>query len=87
MWYRQWLSPHRQLVAVCAITLIPAVAGTWLTWRLIEQDRSLAKQRALERLESAADRVVAASQQSLSELENQIPDSGHAPEHTVLVTA
>src|SRR5260221_14007940 len=93
MWFRQWLAPPRQLLVVFAITLLPAVAGGWLTWRLIEQDRSLARQRNLEGLESIADRIVAVSQQRLSELESRVSalsaesKGGHAPEHTVLVTA
>jgi signal transduction histidine kinase len=85
MWLRQWLAPPRQLLVVFAITLIPAVAGGWLTWRLIEQDRSLARQRNQENLESIADRIAAVSQQRLSELDNRVAALS-APEHMVLVT-
>ena len=85
MWSRLWLSPSRQLLIVLAIMLIPGAAGIWLTWRIIDQDRSLARQRSFERLESVADRIVAASQQSLSELESQF--AGDPPQHLVLVIA
>ena len=88
MWFRQALAPPRQLLVVFAVTLIPGVTGVWLTWRLIEQDRSLGRQRTLERLESAADRLVAATQQSLARLQKftSLPGA-QAPEHTVLVVA
>src|SRR5438445_1736130 len=87
MWFRQGLAPPRQLLVVFAVALIPAVTGVWLTWRLIEQDRALGRQRALERLESAADRLVAATQQSLSRLQESISSPGQPPEHTALVIA
>ena len=55
---RKWFaSPRRVLILFFAITLIPAAALGYLTWRLIEQDRSVAKQRLQERLDQAADRI------------------------------
>src|SRR5262245_41692443 len=58
-----------------AVMLVLSVAFVWLGWRLIEQDRSLEKQRSQERLEYAADRVAVALQQNTSEFERLVNSS------------
>src|SRR5688572_16829503 len=76
----RWLQPPRHVLAIfLTIMLVSAGALGWLGWQLLEQDRSLERQRLQERLEQAADQTVAALQRSLSELEahlNLIPSAG-----------
>lgn len=55
-----------------AITIVPAAALGWLSWRILEQDRALESQRVRERLEHSADLVVAALDRRLTETEGQI---------------
>ena len=67
MTMRAWLSPPRRLLALFfAVTLAPAAGLVWLGWRLLEQDRQLVTQRAMERREYAADRIVDMLRQELS---------------------
>jgi signal transduction histidine kinase len=55
------LPPSRRLLALFLIlTVAPAAGLAWLGWRLLEQDRALEAQRALERQEYAADLVASA---------------------------
>src|SRR5712692_2670792 len=70
MAFRRWFQPPRQLLAVfLAMTIVSALALSWLGWRMIQQDRALEAQRDQERLELAADRAAAALQRRLAELE------------------
>ncbi len=70
----QWLRPPRHLLALfLAVTLIPATALAWLSWRLLEQDRALEGQRVQERLERAADLITAALERRLLEMTDQLP--------------
>lgn len=62
-----------------AITLAPATALAWLSWRLLQQDRALESQRVRERLERSADLVVAALARRLGEAENQLAANPAAP--------
>jgi two-component system, OmpR family, phosphate regulon sensor histidine kinase PhoR len=58
----QTLSPlavRRSLPLFLAIVVCLAIWLVWLTWRLMEQDRTLADQRSHERLEQIADLAVA----------------------------
>lgn len=68
-----------------AITVIPAAALAWLGWRMLEQDRALESQRAQERLEHAADRVSAALERSLAELEGQLESGSPVPANAVVI--
>jgi signal transduction histidine kinase len=52
-----------------AMTLLVAAALGWLGWRLLGQDRALARQRRLEQVEAAADRVAGALYRRLAEFE------------------
>jgi len=64
---REWFRPPRRLLVLfLAVTVVPASALAWLSWRLLEQDRALENQRIQERLEHAADLIAAAIEQQLS---------------------
>jgi hypothetical protein len=83
MTMRAWLSPPRRLLALFfAVTLAPAAGLVWLGWRLLEQDRQLETQRAMERRESAADRIVGILQQELSASRQFLADPGRIAELT-----
>jgi signal transduction histidine kinase/tetratricopeptide (TPR) repeat protein len=83
MTMRAWLSPSRRLLALFfAVTLAPAAGLVWLGWRLLEQDRQLEAQRAMERREYAADRIVAALRQEVSDTLRLLSDPGRLPELT-----
>jgi threonine/homoserine/homoserine lactone efflux protein len=50
MTMRTWMSPPRHLLGLFfAVTLAPAAGLVWLGWSLLEQDRQLETQRAMER--------------------------------------
>ncbi len=72
-----------------SVALLFAGAVGWLGWRLLLQDRALARQRRLEQLEAAADRVIAAMYRRLAELEEALADPrvGPVPPESVLVRA
>ena len=71
---REWFGPPRHLLVLfLAVTVVPATALGWLTWRLLEQDRALENQRIQERLEHTADSIAAAMDRRLSDLEEQLP--------------
>jgi len=53
-------STRRVSTLFLSVALLFAGALGWLGWRLIQQDRALARQRRVEHLEAAADRVSAA---------------------------
>ena len=76
-----WLRPSRHLLALFfAVTLVPAVGLIWLGWRLLEQDRALEVQRAMELREHAADRIVNAFQQKLRAIRQTLADSSQVSE-------
>jgi signal transduction histidine kinase len=72
-----------------AVALLFSGALSWLGWRLLLQDRALARQRRLEQLDAAADRVIAAMYLQLGELEEVLagPQHGPVPAEAVLVRA
>jgi len=70
---RAWLRPPRSLLVVfLVVMLLPAATLIVLGVRLLEQDRALAAQRRLERLEHAVDRVVRALEQDLALLAKRL---------------
>ena len=83
MTMRAWLSPPRRLLALFfAVTLAPAAGLVWLGWNLLEQDRQLEAQRAMERRESAAERIVGLLQQELSAFRQLLANPGRIDELT-----
>ncbi len=71
----RWLSPPRHLlVFLFTLTLVPAVGLVWLGWRLMRQDQALEVQRAMDRRELAADRIVNTLQQELTETRETLAD-------------
>lgn len=65
--------PSRSLVAlIVGITVVPLATLLWLGWRLLEQDRLLEGQQVQQRVERAADLVVAALQRALSASEQRL---------------
>ena len=73
MWFAHWLEPPRRTLAVF-LGLMLVFGGTlgWLGWRLVEQDRSLERQRVQERLEQSADSIAAGLQRNLSDIEKHL---------------
>ncbi len=83
---------HHALAVFLSIMLIFGGALGWLSWKLLEQDRSLERQRVQERLEQAADHMAAALERSLSGLENYLnfvpgPNAKALPEGAVVLLA
>jgi len=69
--------PSRRLLALfLALTVAPAAGLVWLGWRLLEQDRALEAQRALERQDHAADLVVNALSRQIAISRQQLTQSG-----------
>src|SRR5713101_1705375 len=67
-WFR---SPRYFLTLFLAIMLILAASLSWLSWRLLKQDRALESQRIQERLDNAADLIAASLQRKFSESKDQ----------------
>ena len=77
---RRWFRPPRHLLALfLAVTIIPATALAWLSWRLLEQDRALASQRVQEQLEHAADLVAADFGRRLADIQELLPALAASP--------
>jgi two-component system, OmpR family, phosphate regulon sensor histidine kinase PhoR len=72
-------STRRVSTLFLSVALLFAGALGWLGWRLIQQDRALARQRRVEQLEAAADRVSAAMYRQLGELEEALADPERGP--------
>jgi hypothetical protein len=82
-------SPRKIQTLFLAVTLLFAGALGWLGWRLVQQDRALARQRRVEQLEAAADRVSAAVYRRLADFEEALADPVHGrlPAGAVLLRA
>ena len=64
------LKPARKLLFVfLAVALVPAGLAGWLGWRLMEQDRGMAKERLREIRERRADEVAQTLSRALAALE------------------
>ena len=83
------ISPRKVQLLFLTVTLLFAGAFGWLGWRLLRQDRALARQRRLEQMEAAADRVSADLYRRLTELEAALPlwEKTGIPDQAVLVRA
>ena len=59
--------PPRRLVAlVLTITVVPLGVFLWLGWKLTQQDRAIERQQRRDRLQLAADKVIAAVDRAVS---------------------
>ncbi len=77
--------PRNVLLLLLAVSAVSVSALAWLSWRLLQQDRALEKQRIQERLEHAADLIVTSLELGLSELENRLPVLSDPGEHALSV--
>ena len=68
LWFR---SPRYLLTLFLAIMLVLAASLSWLSWRLLKQDRALESQRSQERLDNAADLIAASLLHKFSESRDQ----------------
>src|SRR5438477_5061697 len=68
LWFR---SPRYVLTLFLAIMLVLAASLSWLSWRLLKQDRALESQRIQERLDNAADLIAASLLRKFSESKDQ----------------
>jgi len=68
LWFR---SPRYLLTLFLSIMLVLAASLSWLSWRLLRQDRALESQRSQERLDNAADLIAASLLHKLSESKDQ----------------
>src|SRR5947207_6011332 len=68
LWFR---SPRYVLTLFLAIMLVLAASLSWLSWRLLKQDRALESQRIQERLDNAADLIAASLLHKFSESRDQ----------------
>src|SRR5216683_6473222 len=68
LWFR---SPRYLLTLFLAIMLVLAASLSWLSWRLLKQDRALESQRIQERLDNAADLIAASLVHKFSESKDQ----------------
>jgi signal transduction histidine kinase len=89
LWFRP---PRRTLAVFLGLMLVLGGALGWLGWQWMTQDRALERQRAQERLESAADQAVATFQQSLLELDGfrdviPSPEANGPPDGVVILQA
>jgi putative toxin-antitoxin system antitoxin component (TIGR02293 family) len=73
MFFKGHALPPRNLIAlILGITVVPLFTLLWLGWRLLEQDRVLEGQQAQQRMERAADLVVAAFERALSSSQQRL---------------
>jgi len=69
--------PSRSLIGlIVAVTVMPLATLLWLGWRLLDQDRLLEAQQAQQRIERAADLVVAALQRAIAASERSLAAGG-----------
>ncbi len=80
--------PPRSLGAlIVGLTVVGLATLLWLGWRLLEQDRMLEGQQVQQRVERAADLVVAALQRALASSEQRLATGSERwPEGAVVVT-
>jgi hypothetical protein len=75
------LSPRSRHLPTVFVTTAMALVATlaWLTWRLIEQDRALVNQRIAQRLEIAADAIIASLDARLAHTKHRLDELTKTP--------
>lgn len=72
---------------VIGVMVVPLLTLPWLGWRLLEQDRALESQQVRQRVERAADLVVAALQRAITATEQRLIEDGATwPAGSIAVT-
>ena len=87
--WKIWRQPPRPLLVVLySFTAVCIFLLGWLAWRLIDQERLVESQRAQERIEQEADRVVATLRGGLADLGERLDawDASSRPPVGTLVT-
>lgn len=83
-------APRRLLMLFLTVTIAPAAALGWLSWRLLQQDRELESQRMRDKLDHAADLVVSGLSRRLVEADEQLAAFGEPapslPDDALIVT-
>lgn len=74
-------SARRLVALIVGVTVVPLATLLWLGWRLAEQDRVLEHQQVQQRVERAADLIVAALQRAIGILEDRLRDGNAAWPH------
>jgi signal transduction histidine kinase len=65
---REWFRPPRHLLTVLLLLTAASVSAVvWLGWKITQQESAVEAQRSRDRLEQAADRIVALLRASLAE--------------------
>jgi len=77
--------PRHVLALFLAVAAVSVFTLVWLSWRLLKQDRALENQRIQERLERAADLIVASLDLGLSEIENRLSALSDPGDHALSV--
>ena len=73
MWFAEWFRPPRRILAVfLGLMTVFGGALAWLGRQLLDQDRSLERQRTQERLEQTADYIAAELVRCISGLERYL---------------
>src|SRR5205085_7124195 len=65
-------APRGLVALILAITVVPLVTLLWLGWRLVQQDRALERQQIQQRVERAADLIVAVLGRAVSASEQRL---------------
>lgn len=64
---------HRRLIVmIVALTIVPLVLLLWLGWQVLRQDRALEARQRADRVDRAADLVVAALQRAIAASEQRL---------------
>jgi signal transduction histidine kinase len=89
----QWFRPPRRTLTVflCLMIVLGSALG-WLGWQVVERDRLVERGRVQDRVELAANHIVAALQSSLGDLDrraaaDQGPIPGQLPDGVVVFRA
>src|SRR4051794_16674219 len=68
----RFAAPRRLIILVLAMTLVPVVMLLWLGWQVLRQDRMIEGRQRADRVERAADLVVAALQRAIAASEQRL---------------
>lgn len=84
---RSVLPPRSLVTLIIAITVVPLAMLLWLGWRLLDQDRVLEHQQIQQRVERAADLVVAVLQRAMADSEQRLAAGSEQRDDDAVVLA